>query len=68
MILGARRVDKKVVEKILARGDSIAIQPGGVKEQAQSDEKQEQAFFPARLGFIRLAIRHPLFLTACSAC
>ena len=58
MILGARRVDKKVVEQMLARGDSIAIQPGGVKEQAQSDEKQEQAFFPARLGFIRMAIRH----------
>ncbi|CAK9030079.1 unnamed protein product [Durusdinium trenchii] len=58
IILGARRVDKKVIDKMLARGDSIAIQPGGVKEQAQSSEKQEQAFFPARLGFVRMAIRH----------
>lgn len=57
IILGARRVDKKVIDKMLARGDSIAIQPGGVKEQAQSSEKQEQAFFPARLGFVRMAIR-----------
>ena len=58
IILGARRVDKKVVEKMLARGDSIALQPGGVKEQALSDDQQEQAFFPARLGFIRMAIKH----------
>eukprot|EP00434_Breviolum_minutum_P031998 symbB.v1.2.028299.t1/scaffold2985.1/size65860/3 len=58
IILGARRVDKKVVEKMLARGDSIALQPGGVKEQALSDDQQEQAFFPARLGFIRMAIKY----------
>ncbi|CAJ1390667.1 unnamed protein product [Effrenium voratum] len=57
-ILGGRRVERKVVEKLLARGDSIAIQPGGVKEQAKTSEVQEQAFFPARLGFIRLAIRY----------
>ncbi|CAJ1365329.1 unnamed protein product [Effrenium voratum] len=41
-ILGGRRVERKVVEKLLARGDSIAIQPGGVKEQAKTSEVQEQ--------------------------
>merc|ERR1719291_430858 len=63
----ARPVDRKTIEYLLKSGASVAIQPGGVKEQAQTREDQEQAFFPAKLGFIRLAIQHgrplmPLYL------
>jgi len=39
-------------------GGTIAIQPGGIKEQAATRHDQEQAFFPKRLGFIRLAIKY----------
>merc|ERR1719291_1109403 len=63
----ARPVDRKTIEHLLRSGASVAIQPGGVKEQAQTRHDQEQAFFPAKLGFIRLAIQHgtpllPLYL------
>jgi 2-acylglycerol O-acyltransferase 2 len=66
-LTNARPVDRKTLESILSHGQSIAIQPGGVKEQAATVEDQEQAFFMGRLGFIRLAIKHgrplmPLYL------
>lgn len=65
----ARPVDKRTLERILGHtnGHSIAVQPGGMKEQAATRHDQEQAFFPKRLGFIRLAIKYqtplmPLYL------
>eukprot|EP00930_Biecheleria_cincta_P084746 TRINITY_DN74192_c0_g1_i1.p1 TRINITY_DN74192_c0_g1~~TRINITY_DN74192_c0_g1_i1.p1 ORF type:complete len:195 (+),score=33.08 TRINITY_DN74192_c0_g1_i1:117-701(+) len=56
-LTNARPVDSLTLMKILGGGRSIAIQPGGVEEQAASRHDQEQAFFPAELGFIRMAIR-----------
>jgi len=66
-LTNARPVDRKTLESILSQGGTIALQPGGVKEQAASSHLQEQAFFPAKLGFIRLAIQYgtplvPLYL------
>jgi len=57
-IANARPVDRSSLESILGRGGTIAVQPGGIKEQAATRHDQEQAFFPKRLGFIRLAIKH----------
>jgi len=57
-ISNARPVDRKSLESILGGGGTIAVQPGGIKEQAASRHDQEQAFFPKKLGFIRLAIKH----------
>ena len=68
-VANARPVDKRTLERILEHKNchSIAVQPGGIKEQAATRHDQEQAFFPKRLGFIRLAIKHqtplmPLYL------
>lgn len=44
-LTNARPVDQKTCESILRNGKGIAIQPGGVKEQAASQHDQEQAFF-----------------------
>eukprot|EP00929_Paragymnodinium_shiwhaense_P058160 TRINITY_DN29128_c0_g1_i1.p1 TRINITY_DN29128_c0_g1~~TRINITY_DN29128_c0_g1_i1.p1 ORF type:complete len:314 (+),score=85.04 TRINITY_DN29128_c0_g1_i1:65-1006(+) len=54
----ARPVDRKTMENLLSSGCNIAVQPGGVKEQAASEHEQEQAFFPAKLGFIRMAMKY----------
>lgn len=62
MLVNGRKVDKKVVENLLEKGQSIAIQPGGVKEQMASRHDQEQAVFPQNLGFIRMAIKHGMDL------
>ena len=68
-VANARPVDKRSLEAILSHKNqgTIAVQPGGIKEQAATRHDQEQAFFPKRLGFIRLAIKHqtplmPLYL------
>ena len=66
-LTNARPVDRRSLEAMLSRGGSVAIPPGGVKEQAAPRHDQEQAFFPRKLGFIRLAIQHsrplmPLYL------
>eukprot|EP00401_Gymnodinium_catenatum_P007397 CAMPEP_0117597004 /NCGR_PEP_ID=MMETSP0784-20121206/74622_1 /TAXON_ID=39447 /ORGANISM="" /LENGTH=307 /DNA_ID=CAMNT_0005399339 /DNA_START=50 /DNA_END=975 /DNA_ORIENTATION=+ len=57
MLVNGRRVDKTVVENLLNKGKTIAIQPGGVREQLLTRHDQEQAVFPANLGFIRMALR-----------
>lgn len=57
-VTNARPVDQETLESILSHGKGVAVQPGGVKEQAATRHDQEQAFFPAKLGFIRMAIKH----------
>mmetsp|Transcript_15631 Transcript_15631/g.33239 ORF Transcript_15631/g.33239 Transcript_15631/m.33239 type:complete len:315 (-) Transcript_15631:111-1055(-) len=59
-LTNARPVDRRSLDSILSQGGSIALQPGGVKEQAATRHDQEQAFFPAKLGFIRMAIKYGL--------
>mmetsp|Transcript_37687 Transcript_37687/g.79261 ORF Transcript_37687/g.79261 Transcript_37687/m.79261 type:complete len:332 (-) Transcript_37687:721-1716(-) len=58
LLLNARSVDARTLEAILAAGGNVGIQPGGIAEQMQSDERREIAVFHKRLGFIRLAMRH----------
>lgn len=62
MLVNGRKVDKPTVENLLSTGASIAVQPGGVKEQIVTRHDQEQAIFPANLGFVRMAIKHGLAL------
>lgn len=64
-ILGGRPVDKKTVEGIMGAGGTVSVCPGGMAEQIGTRHDQEQAFFPANLGFIRLAIKFgtPLLTT-----
>jgi len=58
ILVNGRRVNKSVVANLANKGRSLALQPGGVHEQLLSDDEQEQAVFPANLGFIRLALTH----------
>jgi len=59
-LTNARPVDRRSLDSILSQGGSVALQPGGVKEQAATQHDQEQAYFPAKLGFIRMAIKYGL--------
>merc|ERR1719460_3374690 len=56
--MDARSVNPKVLDRLAASGQTVAIQPGGIPEQLQADSEREVAVFPPRLGFIRLAMRH----------
>jgi len=58
LLLNARSVGAKTIEKLAAAGVTVGVQPGGIPEQLQSDHTREIAVFPPRLGFIRLAMRH----------
>jgi len=58
LLMNGRRVDRRVFDSILSKGGSVAVQPGGVREQIMTTHKQEQVVFPAKLGFIRQAIQH----------
>jgi hypothetical protein len=57
MIINGRPVDKRSLDSIIGKGGSVAIQPGGMAEQAITRHDQEQAVFPKNLGFIRMAIQ-----------
>lgn len=57
-LANARPVDRKSLESLLTSGASVAIQPGGVREQAATRHDQEQAFFSKKLGFVKAAMRH----------
>jgi len=58
LLLNARSVTGKVLEKLAAAGVNVGVQPGGIPEQLQSDHRREIAVFPPNLGFVRLAMRH----------
>jgi len=58
LLCHARSADTNTFNSLLAKGATVAIQPGGLLEQVQTDETKEKVFFPPRLGFIRLAIKH----------
>lgn len=57
-VTNGRQVDRKSLEALLEGGASFGIQPGGIHEQAATRHDQEQALFPRKLGFIRLAIKY----------
>jgi len=58
LMLNARSVTAKTLEKVAEAGLNVGVQPGGIPEQLQSDHRREIAVFPPRLGFVRLAMRH----------
>ena len=54
----ARSANPKVMGECANNGLSLALNPGGVHEQLQYRNDQEEAYFPNNLGFIRIALRH----------
>lgn len=58
LLCHARSQDSATFSACLRRGATVAIQPGGIAEQVATDDSVERIFFPPRLGFIRLAIKH----------
>lgn len=58
LLLNGRRVDHHAMESMLSSGASIAVEPGGVREQLLTRHDQEIIIFSAKLGFIRSAIRN----------
>eukprot|EP00929_Paragymnodinium_shiwhaense_P016969 TRINITY_DN12578_c0_g1_i1.p1 TRINITY_DN12578_c0_g1~~TRINITY_DN12578_c0_g1_i1.p1 ORF type:complete len:347 (+),score=53.69 TRINITY_DN12578_c0_g1_i1:94-1134(+) len=57
-LLDGRTVDRGSLESVLNAGGTVAIQPGGMLEQGNTTHDQEKAYFPAKLGFIRMAIQY----------
>ena len=57
-VTNGRQVDRGSLTALCKAGASFGIQPGGIHEQAATRHDQEQAFFPKKLGFVRLAIKH----------
>mmetsp|Transcript_63979 Transcript_63979/g.166258 ORF Transcript_63979/g.166258 Transcript_63979/m.166258 type:complete len:340 (+) Transcript_63979:45-1064(+) len=62
LLCHARSQDISTFSRLLASGATVAVQPGGLREQVATDDKQERVFFPAKLGFIRLALQHGVAL------
>mmetsp|Transcript_60358 Transcript_60358/g.118748 ORF Transcript_60358/g.118748 Transcript_60358/m.118748 type:complete len:338 (+) Transcript_60358:1-1014(+) len=58
LMCNARSQDSKTFSSLLRTGATVAVQPGGLIEQVSTDHEREQVFFPARLGFVRLAIQN----------
>jgi len=58
LLCHARSQDRKTFSNLLQAGATVAVQPGGLHEQVETDDKKERLYFPANLGFIRLAIQH----------
>lgn len=58
LLCHARNQDRKTFGSLLKQGATVAVQPGGLIEQVNTDHKQEQIYFPKNLGFIKLALEH----------
>jgi len=58
LLCNARSANALSMNSILKTGACIALQPGGIHEQVNTDHLQEKVSFVARLGFVRLAIKH----------
>jgi hypothetical protein len=57
LLCGARSGDSKTFGGLLAKGRTVAIQPGGLIEQVNTNHEKEVLYFPPKLGFIRIAIK-----------
>lgn len=58
LFINGRAANESVIEEVFSSGGSVAVFPGGIHEQLQTDPKQEKLFFPPNLGFVRQAIKH----------
>lgn len=56
--LGCRPVSRSVFAKLLARGNSVALCPGGVQECIYMGPGVEVVYLRRRHGFVRLAIQN----------
>ncbi len=54
--LGCRPVSRSVVKNLLAKGNAVALCPGGVRECLYMRPGSEVAFLKSRKGFVRLAL------------
>lgn len=57
VVSNCRSANKGTMQALLDEGHTIAVQPGGIYEQVRWSHDREVAYFPERLGFIRLAIQ-----------
>lgn len=56
LLFGARDASKRTLMSLLAKGNTVAICPGGNYEMASSSHTHEAIYLQKRLGFIRLAM------------
>jgi len=49
---------KSVAERLLKKGDSILVLPGGEAEQIRTAYGKERVYLKKRKGFLKLALRH----------
>lgn len=65
LLCNARSGSRDTFDALLAAGYSVAVQPGGLIEQVKTDSDKEVLYFPKKLGFIRLAMKHGVPLLPC---
>ena len=58
LLMRAREASQRTLDKLLAAGNSVALNPGGLFEQVHTTHEQEIIHLQPKLGFIRLAMRH----------
>lgn len=58
LLCNARSGTAPTFNALLAKGRTVAIQPGGIAEQVATDAEHEVVYFPPRLGFVRLALKY----------
>lgn len=56
--LGGRPASKRAMSTLLAKGTSVVLCPGGVREVIYMQPGSEHAFLRSRRGFVRLALQH----------
>lgn len=56
LLAGARDAARSNIERLLAEGHTIALNPGGIWEMVNSDPNQEKVYVQRNLGFIRIAM------------
>jgi hypothetical protein len=65
-LLGAVSVSRASVNRVLGRGDSIMIVPGGIEEVLEGTyDDREVLYLAARKGFCRVAMQHGAGLVPC---
>lgn len=58
LLANCRPANMRMIDTLLESGETVALNPGGIHEQLATDHKRERIFFPAKLGFVRQAIKH----------
>eukprot|EP00341_Mesodinium_pulex_P003844 CAMPEP_0116898160 /NCGR_PEP_ID=MMETSP0467-20121206/6933_1 /TAXON_ID=283647 /ORGANISM="Mesodinium pulex, Strain SPMC105" /LENGTH=80 /DNA_ID=CAMNT_0004570111 /DNA_START=339 /DNA_END=581 /DNA_ORIENTATION=- len=56
MAMGCKSIGKKTMDALMDENIPLAIFPGGIYEQMNTDCQQEQLWIPENLMFIRMAI------------